>query len=172
MSAYQPDPSLRLSAHFTLGEFLRSQYATRHGVDMTPPLEVRENLRRLCVGVLEPLRAELRRTINPGAFIVVTSGYRPPVLNAAIGGATRSAHLTGRAADIVVPGVAAVDVFNTLRDMDLSSPPLAIVDKAILEFGQWVHVQVRQETARRQFLIASKQPGGVRYAAVPAWRAA
>lgn len=35
-----------------------------------------------------------------GSGIIVTSWYRPPAVNRAIGGATRSQHLSGKAADI------------------------------------------------------------------------
>lgn len=164
MGSYQPHPDLRLSAHFTLGEFLQSQYAARHGIDMTPPLFVVENLRRLCVGVLEPLRERLRATVRRDAVIVVTSGFRPPMVNAGIGGAPSSAHMAGRAGDIQVPGVSAWVVSAALIGLHEDGKVPAL-DKAILEFDAWNHAQVANEgrEARGEFLRAIRYPGGTRY---------
>ena len=50
--------------------------------------EVMENLKALCACVLEPLRRRVGR-------VIVTSGYRSPVLNKAIHGAFDSQHPTG-----------------------------------------------------------------------------
>lgn len=61
------------------------------------PVEWRtERLRPLC-RVLETLRFECG-----GSAIRVLSGYRSPAHNAAVGGAVRSQHMEGRAADIIV----------------------------------------------------------------------
>jgi hypothetical protein len=53
-----------------------------------------ENLERLVLDVLEPARVGL------GVPIIVTSGYRPPAKNAAVGGVAQSDHQTGKAADL------------------------------------------------------------------------
>lgn len=146
----------RLSEHFMLSEFLASQYAARFGIDMTPPPVVVENLMRLCATVLEPLRATVRAR-HPRAVLMITSGYRPPALNLGIGGARNSAHLTGRAADVVVPGVPAEEVFACARMFVPAGPPH--IDKAILEFGRWVHLQVARSPdvpPRGQFLVATR----------------
>ena len=42
--------------------------------------------------------------------VSVTSGYRSPSYNTAVGGAPNSYHLKGRAADIQIPGVTPEDV--------------------------------------------------------------
>lgn len=63
-----------------------------------PATWVETRLRLLCEE-LEIIRAALG-----GQSIQVMSGYRDPEYNRAIGGATRSQHMDGRAADIVVSG--------------------------------------------------------------------
>jgi len=55
---------------------------------------VKENIKALVENVLDPLREKY------GKPIVVNSGYRCPKHNLAVGGASRSQHLLGEAADI------------------------------------------------------------------------
>ena len=129
----------RLSQHFRIGEFLRSQTATRHGIDMTPPPAVAANLRRLVREVLQPLRIQVGR-------LTVTSGYRPPALNTLIGGSDHSAHLDGRAADIVSPDQWPINIAR--RAVQLMQRDALPIDQVILEFGQWVHIGIAREGER------------------------
>ena len=86
---------IRLSEHFTLEEFVRSRKAQARGIKNEPPAEAVEGLKLLVQHILEPLRQAW------GQSIFVTSGYRSPELNRAVGGAHNSQHLLGQAADIV-----------------------------------------------------------------------
>ena len=83
---------LRLTPHFTLGELCKTSAKTADG---NIPSHVHiENLRRLC-GWLEMLRDEWNRRYGEGDDpIVINSGYRSPQVNAAVGGAKGSNHLT------------------------------------------------------------------------------
>lgn len=80
--------------YFTIKELTRSETATRMKIDNTPSAVVVKNLTTLVDKVLDPLR-ELY-----GKPIYITSGYRCPRLNRAVGGVVNSQHLTGQAADI------------------------------------------------------------------------
>lgn len=97
---------MKLTQHFALEEFTRSQTAARLGIDNTlnpaffADSLVIANLKNLCTQVLEPLRRHIDKPI------VISSGYRCPVLNRAVGGVANSQHLTGQAADITIPSVA------------------------------------------------------------------
>lgn len=135
---------MNLSPHFLLEEFLISQTAARMGRKIEPTEADIQNLTRLCVMVLEPLRIELRRPIH------VTSGLRPLWLNTAIGGSQTSAHMDGRAADIVVQGISALDVCRVIQSAGLP------VDQCIHEFGEWAHVGIAKdgEAPRNQYLTA------------------
>lgn len=143
---------MRLSAHFELAEFTRSQTAARQGIAMDPPEAVQANLARLCALVLEPLRLAL----GP---VFVSSGFRPPELNRLVGGSPRSAHVDGRAADIAVPGMSPAAVAEWLVASGLP------FDQIIHEFGQWVHVAVAPEGAepRREALTARREAGRTVY---------
>ena len=86
---------MKLSENFTLEELIRSNTAERMGIDNVPKDEkVVENLRSLCLEVLQPLRDYV------GAPVHINSGYRCPELNVAVGGVKNSQHCRGEAADI------------------------------------------------------------------------
>ena len=86
---------MKLSENFTLEELIRSNTAERMGIDNVPKDEkVVENLRSLCLEVLQPLRDYF------GAPVHINSGYRCPELNMTVGGVKNSQHCRGEAADI------------------------------------------------------------------------
>lgn len=91
------DLNQKLSRHFTLKEMTASGTAIKHNIDNTPLQEHVENLKRLCRQLLEPLRIRF-------GVIRVTSGYRCPRLNEAVGGVKNSQHIDGEAADIHITG--------------------------------------------------------------------
>ena len=81
--------------HFTLDELTRSDAARAHHLDNTPGEAARVALELLVARVLDPLREAW------GGPLTVTSGYRCPELNRAVGGSETSAHTAGWAADLV-----------------------------------------------------------------------
>lgn len=87
----------RLSPNFSLEEMVRSETAERDRKlleqQQDPPPEVVESLRYLCTHTLQPIRERLRFPIH------VTSGYRSPDVNRAVGGSPTSQHRLGQAAD-------------------------------------------------------------------------
>lgn len=124
------DFPMQLSAHFTLAEFTLSQEAARRGIANDPPADLLPALKRTAEG-LERVRAAL------GQPIAISSGYRAPDLNAAVGGAATSQHVKGEAADITCPEFGPpeqVAAFIAARQVALG------VDQVILEFERWVHV--------------------------------
>ena len=148
-----------LSRSFSLHELTRSEAAARLGHDQTPPEAAIENLRALCVNVLQPLRDALGRPLR------INSGFRSPAANRAIGGAPSSQHLTGEAADMECAGVDTRRLAQTVLDLGLP------FDQLILEFhlveeprSGWVHVSHRRiGTQRGDVMRAVRLPGGVSY---------
>jgi len=142
---------MQLSPHFSLEELCKSQTATRRGLDNTPPPEAVDSLRALCANVLEPLRALLGKPIH------VSSGYRSPEVNKAVGGSKNSQHLRGEAVDFTVPGLTTQQVFDVIRASDLP------FDQLIQE-GTWIHVShAHARKQRQECLIAHFGNGGTRY---------
>lgn len=98
--------SYQLTPHFSLEEFFESTTAVSKQIRNLPdsPAElarVLNNLTHLARG-LEVLRGKLNRALR------VTSGYRCPALNKAVGGATNSKHMHGCAADIAATDIDAL----------------------------------------------------------------
>lgn len=143
---------MKLTAHFQLDEFTRSQTATRLGIDNTPPESVMVNLQRLAEA-LERIRSALG-----GKAIHITSGYRCPDLNARIGGSKTSAHMDGRAADFVVRGMTPLQAARKILAAGIT------LDQIIYE-GDWVHVGIPRvaEPSRGDVLTARFDGGRVRY---------
>ena len=145
--------TVNVSEHFTLEELTFSQAALRSGIDNTPPPDALNNLRLLSTGLLEPVRTLLWVPLH------VDSGYRSPAINHLVGGAVNSAHLDGRAADIIPVGLSLKDAFNALYNSALP------FDQLILECNAWLHLSVPEvgKEARRQALLASGGPGNWHY---------
>ena len=149
---------MKLSAHFDLAEFTRSESAKRHGVSNQPTEEHLANIKILCEKVLEPIRMK----IGP---INISSGYRSKVLNHYIGGSLSSQHCEGKAADIDMDDMSNatnVEIFNYIKD-NLE------FDQLIWEMGNsnkpdWVHVSYNAGKNRKQILRAMKSNGRTVYA--------
>ena len=149
---------MRLTAHFALAEFTRSESAKRHGVSNEPTPEHLQNLITLCEKVLEPIRIKF----GP---INISSGYRSKALNHYIGGSLNSQHCEAKAADIDMDGMGGAtntEIFNFIKDsLDF--------DQLIWEFGDnnkpdWVHVSYNAGKNRKQMLKALKVNGKTVYA--------
>lgn len=141
---------MKLSSHFTLDELTHSQAAVRRGLDNDPPPLAVENLRALA-GVLEQVRA------LAGRPIVVSSGYRSPVVNKAVGGSATSAHMLGLAADITCPGMTPRALAILIRDSGIE------FDQCINEGNAWCHIGLSQDKPRRQVLTATFKGGRAHY---------
>lgn len=127
--------------YFSFQEFERSDTAYKHGIDNTAPESARKSIAALVDKVLDPLREAW------GKPITVTSGYRCPELNKAVGGAATSQHLLGEAADITTGNP--VDnrrLFQMVQSLRL--PFDQMIDES--DFT-WIHISYSPRN-RRQIL--------------------
>ncbi|NQT22347.1 MAG: DUF882 domain-containing protein [Candidatus Omnitrophica bacterium] len=75
---------------------------------------------------------ELRERLN--APIIITSGYRCPLHNKAVGGVKNSQHLYGNAVDIKVEGYSPTEVSEIAKEMGFTFTKV---------YSTWVHVDIR-----------------------------
>lgn len=118
-------------SYFTVSELTRSATATARGINNTPSPAVRSKLQALITECLDPIRRIYGRPI------IVSSGYRCPELNAAVGGVANSQHTTGEAADLVpASGGSLAGIFR-------AAVQFGGFDQLIIErrgASKWVHV--------------------------------
>ena len=142
---------MQLTQHFTLAELTASTTAQRLRLDNTPPPELVPRLVRTAE-MLERIRATL------GVPVIVTSGYRAPAVNRAVGGVTSSDHMQGHAADIVAPGYGtATQIARTLAPL-VSTLGIGQLALEGVKGKQWVHVSTRvpDKPANRVITITDK----------------
>lgn len=139
--------------HFTFGEFVRSDTAARLGIDNRMPEVVEAHVVELVDILLDPLREAW------GGPLTVSSGYRCPELNRAVGGSETSAHTAGWAADLVPDpddprGVQGLVDFAVEWLTATGLPFDQLIDERS-GGSRWLHVGIRnlKGEQRRQMLL-------------------
>ena len=147
-----------ISRHISYKEGVRSNTATRRGIDNTPDNKQLDNMELVADEVFEPLRAYV------GGPIKINSFFRCPELNKAIGGSSKSQHCKGQAIDID-------DTFGRCTNAEMYHfiKEHLDFDQMIWEFGDddnpdWVHVSyVSPEENRNRCLKAYREDGKTKY---------
>ena len=140
---------MKLSSHISLLEATKSQTALRLGILNQPSQKELEAMQLTAWQIFEPLRAWYGKPIGISSF------YRSPELNKAIGGSKTSQHMKGQAididADIFNNGISNSEIYLwILKNLDF--------DQLIWEYGDdqnpaWVHVSyVSRSRNRKQIL--------------------
>ena len=146
---------MKLSENFSLKELTSSQTAERKGISNNPSEDHMNNLKELCVNVLQKVRDHY------GKVVSVSSGYRSPELCVSIGSSVNSQHAKGQAADFEVYGLSNAELCKYIAEnLDF--------DQLILEYHNigepnsgWVHVSYRSDGEnRKQILRAYRDDAG------------
>lgn len=146
-----------LTEHFNIYEMCKSETALRRGLDNVPNQYVIENLTLLCQNVLEPVRAAFNAPVK------VTSGYRSPDVNAAVGGSRNSDHTRGMAADIEIPGLPNYDLAVWIAEnLQFTQLILEFYTPGVPDSG-WVHVSYDPRDLKCQSLTAVRISGKTLY---------
>ena len=149
---------MRISKHISLREATHSATAKRRGIENTPNEEQLDAMYKVAEFIFEPLR------LYVGGAIKITSFFRSPKVNKAIGGVSSSQHCKGQAIDIddVFDHKTNAEMFEYIREnLDF--------DQLIWEFGDsnnpaWLHVSyVSKAENRNRVLRAVKRNGRTKY---------
>lgn len=136
--------------YFTLEEMCASPTAVKKGLQNIPSFEIVRNIEYLC-SVLDMVREDW------GAAIVVSSGFRNKIVNAAVGGVKNSGHLTGLAADLLPLDMSRYDEFKEfLKDWFTTHTEIDF-DQLIEESSgnsKWCHLSLNG--SRRQIFEIKK----------------
>ena len=148
---------MKLSANFQLSELVKSQVAERKGIPNNPSPSHIDNLKALCVNILQPIRSQF------DSPVLISSGYRSQELCIAIGSKISSQHAEGKAADLEITSVDNKELAQWIRD-NLE------FDQLILEFYKkdepnsgWIHVSWNGEKNRNSVLKAIREENKVIY---------
>lgn len=125
---------MKLTPNFRLDEF-----QSKDGAPF--PEEVIENLRELAAN-LQVLRD------NVQAPITINSGYRSPARNKAVGGAPKSQHLEGKAADIVVSGLSPNRVADIIEGLIRAG---LMKNGGLGRYNTFIHYDIRETPGRWDF---------------------
>ena len=144
--------------YFTISELLKSDTAIKNRIWNGANREIEDNLIALVAAVLDPLREKYGKAIH------VSSGYRCPAVNKAIGGSLTSQHMNGEAADIYVDAGAKGNF-----EIGKLIVQLGNFDQVIFEnvgandlLPQWIHVSWKRQGYNRH-QIRKKVKGQVTY---------
>ncbi len=152
---------MKISKHVSYKEGVRSNTATRRGIDNTPTDDHLHFMEIIAHEIFEPLREWVSGPIKINSF------YRSPDLNTAIGGSATSQHCKGQAMDIddTFGHKTNAEMFEWIREnLDF--------DQMIWEFGDdnnpdWVHVSyVSEAKNRNRCLKAYKEKGKTKYSVI------
>ena len=142
---------MRLSKNFVLSEITQSNTAKRLGISNEPTKAHLQNMQHLIDDLIQPLRS----SIGP---IRISSGYRNPSLNRAIGGSRSSQHCKGEALDIQFWEMGKMNnkvIYDFILDSNME------FDQMINEFDfAWIHISLKDKGNRKQVLEAYKDEDG------------
>lgn len=130
--------------NFTISELVKSPTAERLHIDNNPSGVIIMRLTELIRTILQPIRDAYKKPIY------VSSGYRCPKLNKAVGGVPTSQHVRGEAADIYVKG----------DNKELFIVIKKLIDEGKITVGQlideynykWIHISLPTSKHKNQIL--------------------
>ena len=142
---------MRLSKNFVLSEITRSNTARRLNISNAPDKEHLRSMQILITDLIQPMRDAL----GP---IRISSGYRSPALNRAIGGSTKSQHCKGQALDLQFwrdGKMCNQEIYNWVIKQGIE------FDQMINEFDfAWIHISLKDKENRKQILEAYHDEDG------------
>lgn len=130
--------------NFKMSELIHSDTAKKYNINNMPDINSLDCLLDLVFYVLQPLRDKI------GKPIIISSGYRCPLLNQKVGGATDvrgipvSQHCKGQAVDFTIYGMSINAIIDFIKWSGIE------YDQLINEYDKWVHISFVKGKNRKQ----------------------
>lgn len=129
-----------MKLNFKMSELIYSETAIKNNVNNMPDINSLDNLLNLIYYCLQPARNLL------GAPMIITSGYRNPLVNRLAGGVNSSQHTKGQAVDFTVSGITPSQIISIIKTSKIE------FDQLINEYDKWVHISYNKGKNRREVL--------------------
>jgi zinc D-Ala-D-Ala carboxypeptidase len=143
-----------ISEHITYGEAVSSATAKANGIDNTPDHNILAAMQYVAENIFEKVRTHFGRAIKVSSF------YRSPALNKAIGGSNTSQHCKGEAMDMdgdVYGSPSNKEIFEFIRDtLDFDQMIVEGIHDGKMD---WVHCSCMPKGNRKQILFMFKRDG-------------
>lgn len=133
-----------ITLNFKISELIYSETSIKYGIDNMPNASQLDNLLRLIVFCLQPLRDKLNKPM------IITSGFRNPQVNRLVGGVSNSGHLNGTCADFIVYDMTTKQVYEFIKKSGIKYTQL--IDEHSGR-ASWVHIQYDKNNLKCENLL-------------------
>ena len=139
--------NFQISILFWWNEVIKSQTASRNGINNTPGLKEFTNIVRHAT-LMDEVRTLFKHPIIPSSW------YRCPEINKMVGGSSASKHMDGRATDFDCDQWGTpLRMFNLLVESNIQ------FDRLILEYDDWLHMESAMIGIKPRRLLCRKVAG-------------